>query len=96
MSRAVIIPFTKVKRNAITEQNTYERALDDAMKDASRSVGELIKFGKALQNSQEYFDNNLQPFLQTCVNDDRFLSTYSISLFAAEQVFLQVAEIINI
>lgn len=68
------------------EQAVYEKALDNAMKDASMAIGEVIKFGKSLKNSQVYFDNDLVPFLQDNLSDDRLLNTYSISLFAAEQV----------
>ena len=86
ISRAVIIPFVKVQRNPIAEQVPYEKALDDAMVEASNSVGEIIRFGKALKNSQDYFDNDILPFLQEFIDDDRLLSTYSIALFAAEKV----------
>ncbi len=75
-----------MKRNPVTEKSVYEKALDDAMKDASCAVGEFVKFGKALKNSQEYFENDLQPFLQQSIKDDRLLSIYSISLFTAEKV----------
>ena len=68
------------------EHVVYEKALDNAMKDASMAIGEVIKFGKSLKNSQVYFDNDLVPLLQDNLSDDRLLNTYSISLFAAEKV----------
>ncbi|KAK3708385.1 hypothetical protein QZH41_016642 [Actinostola sp. cb2023] len=86
ISRAVIIPFLKVERNPVADQTLYEKALDDSMKDASRSVGEIVKFGKHLTNSQTYFDEDLMPFLQEILTDDRLLNVYSLSLFAAEKV----------
>ena len=76
----------KVKRNPIAEQLKYDKALDDAMAEASNSVGEIIKFGKCLKNSQYYFNNDLLPFLQEFLHDDRLIGTYSIALFAAEKV----------
>ena len=82
----MIIPFIKVKRNPVAEQVTYDKALELTKAEASNSVGEIIKFGKHLKNSQDYFDNDVIPFLQEFIHDDRLLSTYSIALFAAEKV----------
>ena len=84
----MIVPFIKVEKNPPEGQVTYEKkALDNAMKEASNSVGEMIRFGKLLRKSQQYFDKDLMPFMQQCVGDDRLLTIYSIALFAAEKVF---------
>ena len=92
MSRAVIILFTKVQRNTTAQQTVYENVLDDAIKDASQAVGEMVKFGKALQNSQEYFENDVLPFIRTHMTDDRLHATNSLCLFAAEKVTNQLNE----
>ncbi|CAB3976779.1 Hypothetical predicted protein [Paramuricea clavata] len=76
--------IVKLQRNPFAEQVPYKKALDDAVVEASNSVGEIIRFGKALKNSQDYFDNDIRPFLQGFIDDARLLSTYTIALFAAE------------
>jgi len=71
----------------VADQTVYEKALDDAMKDAPRAVGEIVQFGKHLTNSQT-FDEDLMTFLQEIIIDDRLLNVYSLSLFAAEKVII--------
>lgn len=76
----------KVTRNSVDIQGRFEKELDEAMKNASQSIGQLIKFGEELRHSEYYFETDLVPFLQQLINDDRLLRTYGISLFAAEKV----------
>ncbi|KXJ29150.1 uncharacterized protein LOC114576326 [Exaiptasia diaphana] len=91
ISRATLIPFVKVTRNPVDIQGGFEKELDEAMKNASQSIGQLIKFGEELRHSENYFQTDLVPFLQQMISDDRLLQTYGISLFAAEKV-LEFAE----
>ncbi|KAK3740883.1 hypothetical protein QZH41_003478 [Actinostola sp. cb2023] len=62
ISRAAIIPFLKVERNPVADQTLYEKALDDAMKDASRSVLDAAGFANEKGALRQYFRNVVYQF----------------------------------